>query len=257
MKTLSYSTLILFLVLFCSNSFSQTFNSTNQSTQLIELYTSEGCSSCPPADKWINKLKYDPQLWSKFIPVAFHVDYWDDIGWKDPFANAQFSDRQRQYAQQANLSSLYTPAILLNGREWTAWRKQSRLSLASTADNTGKLSLTLDNGQINARYQAIESQSSDLILNIAILGFDVKSEVNAGENSGHVFTHDFIVLGFQRVAMTLSEEGIYTAVLKKLPVLSQQTNNLAISSWVNTENSLTPLQATGGWIDRPAATLLR
>lgn len=249
MKVLTGSIFAVLLSLFCSVTFSQTFSSTNEPTQLIELYTSEGCSSCPPADRWLNKLKNNSKLWSGFIPVAFHVDYWDYIGWKDPFANAQFSARQRQYAQEANLSSVYTPGMLLNGQEWTSWRRQSHLKLPSAKNSAGKLSLTLDNGKVTADYQSAKPQASNLILNIAILGFDVKSDVSAGENNGHVFTHDFVVLGFQRVSMKLSEKGFYTGTLDKLPTLSQQTNNLAISTWVNTKDSLTPLQATGGWIE--------
>ncbi len=251
MKIVTCSIFAVLLSLLCSTAFSQTFSSTNQTTQLIELYTSEGCSSCPPADRWLNKLKHDPKLWSKFIPVAFHVDYWDYIGWKDPFASSQFSARQRQYAREANLSSVYTPGMLLNGQEWTSWRRQSHPKLPSTrGSHAGKLSLTLDNGKVTANYQSNEPQaSSDLILNVAVLGFDIKSDVNAGENNGHIFTHDFVVLGFQRIAMKLSKEGIYVGTLEQLPILSQQANKLAISTWINTEESLTPLQATGGWIE--------
>jgi hypothetical protein len=251
MKIVTCSIFAVLLSLLCSTAFSQTFSSTNQTTQLIELYTSEGCSSCPPADRWLNKLKHDPKLWSKFIPVAFHVDYWDYIGWKDPFASSQFSARQRQYAREANLSSVYTPGMLLNGQEWTSWRRQSHPKLPSTrGSHAGKLSLTLDNGKVTANYQSDEPQTSNLILNIAVLGFNVKSNINAGENNGHIFTHDFVVLGFQRVAMKLSEKGIYTGSLEQLPALIHQVNKLAINTWINTEKSLTPLQAMGGWIDK-------
>lgn len=249
MKIVNSSTLSLLLLLFSSMAFSQSFSSTTQTTQLIELYTSEGCSSCPPADRWLNKLKNNPDLWSKFIPMAFHVDYWDYIGWKDPFANSQFSARQRQYAREANLSSVYTPGMLLNGREWTAWRRYSDLKLPATSATTGKLSITIDDGQLSANYQETASQSSELILNIAILGFDVESNVNAGENTGHTFTHDFVVLGFKRIAMKQTDNGIYTSSVDALPELSQSSTKLAISTWVNTESSLTPLQATGGWIE--------
>ncbi len=84
---------------------------------LLELYTSEGCSSCPPADRWISKLKKDDRLWSSMIPVAFHVDYWDYIGWKDRFASPEYSLRQRNYARSKNLKTVYTPGFLLNGEE--------------------------------------------------------------------------------------------------------------------------------------------
>ena len=87
-------------------------------TNLIELYTSEGCSSCPPADQWLSRLKVHPQLWHQLVPIAFHVDYWDYIGWQDRFAKPEFSERQRLYARQNNLSTVYTPALVLNGTEW-------------------------------------------------------------------------------------------------------------------------------------------
>lgn len=248
MKLVNSRYFILFMMALCPPAFSQDFTSTTQATQLIELYTSEGCSSCPPADRWLNNLKNNPDLWSKFIPMAFHVDYWDYIGWKDPFAKPEFSARQRQYARQANLSSVYTPGMLLNGREWTGWRKQSRLKQPSSTPSTGILSLTINNGNLNANYQTKTPAQSGLVLNIALLGFDVKSTVDAGENTGHTFTHDFVVLGFKHIAMKQVGDGNYIGSLDTLPELSQSSTKLALSSWVNTKNSLTPLQAVGGWI---------
>src|ERR1043166_1377606 len=73
------------------------FQSSEQRTPLIELYTSEGCSSCPPAEAWLSKLKTEAGLWKDFVPVAFHVDYWDHLGWRDRFASAVFTERQRAY----------------------------------------------------------------------------------------------------------------------------------------------------------------
>ncbi len=92
----------------------QTFTSTDKRVSVLELYTSEGCSSCPPADEWLSKLKQDDRLWSEIIPLAFHVDYWDYIGWQDPFANKRYSQRQRQYARDKNVRTVYTPGTLLN-----------------------------------------------------------------------------------------------------------------------------------------------
>src|ERR1700677_1386741 len=65
---------------------------------LVELYSSEGCSSCPPAESWGGSLRQDSGLWKKFVPVEFHVNYWDDLGWKDPYASNEFTDRQKNYA---------------------------------------------------------------------------------------------------------------------------------------------------------------
>src|SRR5881394_2772067 len=75
-----------------------TFQSSGEQVALLELYTSEGCSSCPPAETWLSRLKESPKLWKDFVPVAFHVDYWDYLGWKDPFAAKVYTERQHEYA---------------------------------------------------------------------------------------------------------------------------------------------------------------
>ena len=246
MKLVSHS-LFSLLLLFSATAASQNFTSTTHTTHLIELYTSEGCSSCPPADKWLSNLKDHPDLWSKFIPLAFHVDYWDYIGWKDPFANAQFSLRQRQHAQQKNISSVYTPGMLLNGQEWTAWRKHSHLKLPINKLANDELSINLNEGSLTASYHT-DSKPLNVTLNIAILGFNVKSKIESGENNGHTFTHDFVVLGFQRVAMDKIRNGRYKSALTQLPTLSQKATKLAISAWVD-DGNLVPIQAAGGWLE--------
>src|SRR5882672_2702112 len=97
------------------------FQSVEQQTALLELYTSEGCSSCPPAEAWLTRLKDDPALWRNFVPVAFHVDYWDHLGWRDPWAAKAFSERQRNHAESWSAASVYTPGFVLNGKEWRGW----------------------------------------------------------------------------------------------------------------------------------------
>jgi hypothetical protein len=89
------------------------FNSGDKQVQLIELYTSEGCSSCPPADIFLTKFLDDPTLWKSRIPIAIHVDYWDYIGWKDRFASKENSARQRLHAKQGNVSQVYTPGFIV------------------------------------------------------------------------------------------------------------------------------------------------
>ena len=90
-----------------------TFESPETQASLIELYTSEGCSSCPPAEARLTKLRDNPGLWSQFVPVAFHVDYWDKLGWPDRFASGVFTRRQYQYAARWGGSSVYTPEFVL------------------------------------------------------------------------------------------------------------------------------------------------
>src|SRR5262249_16012523 len=75
-----------------------TFESCEMQSQLLELFTLEGCSSCPPAEKWLSALKSSSYLWKKAVPIAFHVDYWDHLGWRDRFAKPEFTSRQQRYA---------------------------------------------------------------------------------------------------------------------------------------------------------------
>ena len=95
-----------------------------QQVPLIEVFTSEGCSSCVPAWKWLNNLKNEPGLWQDFIPVSFHVDYWDYLGWKDRLSQKNFSERQYAYASSWEEGTVYTPGLILNGKEWQSWNKQ-------------------------------------------------------------------------------------------------------------------------------------
>ena len=94
------------------------FASGRSRVALIELYTSEGCSSCPPADRWLSKLRNERQLWRDYVPIAFHVDYWDYIGWRDRFAHTEYSNRQRQYQREGGTGVVYTPGFFNNGEEW-------------------------------------------------------------------------------------------------------------------------------------------
>src|SRR5512139_200416 len=87
-------------------------------TALVELYTSEGCDSCPPADRWLSSLGAKGYAPDRVVPIALHVDYWDYIGWKDPYARQAFSARQRKMAALARASLVYTPQVLLQGRDF-------------------------------------------------------------------------------------------------------------------------------------------
>ena len=94
------------------------FNSGNKQVALLELYTSQGCSSCPPADAWLSELKNESGLWTEFVPVALHVSYWDYLGWKDRFSKKEYSSRQRLHKGQGHVKVVYTPGFFLNGKEW-------------------------------------------------------------------------------------------------------------------------------------------
>ena len=86
-------------------------------TTVVELYTSEGCSSCPPADRWLSTLKNRPDV----VALAFHVNYWDQLGWPDRFASAAFTERQRQLMAPSGSRYVYTPQVIANGQDWRGW----------------------------------------------------------------------------------------------------------------------------------------
>lgn len=100
------------------------FTSTETQVRLVELYTSEGCSSCPPADRWLSGLLTSPHLWGSIIPIAFHVSYWDYLGWHDSFALDEYSQRQRAYANLGK-TGVYTPGFFVNGQEWRGFFERS------------------------------------------------------------------------------------------------------------------------------------
>jgi len=222
-----------------------TFESGETQASLIELFTSEGCSSCPPAEKWLSALKSNPDLWKRTVPVAFHVDYWDRLGWRDRFAKPEFTSRQQRYAAEWGGDSVYTPGFVVNGREWRDWF--SGTALPASSKKVGSLHVTLsDDARVSATFIAGSTQPGPLALNVALLGNDLESDVKRGENSGRKLRHDFVVLGFANVDM-MPEANRWTGSVA-LPKQSGDDKPRALAAWV-TENGK-PIQATGGWLRR-------
>ena len=106
----------------CTNN--EQYDSGIDRIHLIELFTSEGCSSCPPAEAYINSLKSHKDLFKTFIPISFHVSYWDYLGHKDSFSLSEFTKRQRRYAAEWEKSGVYTPGFVLDGKEWKNFNKK-------------------------------------------------------------------------------------------------------------------------------------
>jgi hypothetical protein len=149
---------------------------------LLELYTSEGCSSCPPAEQWFSTLKQNPRLWKGIVPVAFHVDYWDRLGWKDRLASPANTARQRNYAAAWGTDTVYTPAFVLDGREW---RGGDLEGLPAPDADAGTLTGTLrDGGEVLVTFHPAGQVTGPLEAHAALLGFGVVSGVSAGENRG-------------------------------------------------------------------------
>ncbi len=221
----------------------QQFQSTVSQVQLIELYTSEGCSSCPPADRRLSKLKSDVGLWSERIPVAFHVDYWDYIGWEDPYAHPDNSKRQRVHAALGNVSNVYTPGFLVDGAEWRGFFSGAVLPL-QRQQMPGPLALSYDSGEVKVSFDPAQEVPEQLNLQIAWLGAGIESSVTDGENMGRSLKHDFVVLKRQELAFNsaagFEHQGEFTA--DDLAPAEQY----ALVAWLEDPRGR-PVQAVGGW----------
>lgn len=219
------------------------FSSGIEQNQLIELYTSEGCSSCPPAEAWLNNLQNHPRLWDDVIPVAFHVDYWNDLGWEDRFSSPVYSARQRAYARHWRARTVYTPAFVVNGREWRRWFNANRPEQES--DKVGNLSVQVQGDRLTANFRPETALSKHLVLHVALLGINRTTQIRAGEREGEATIHHFVVLGHKSVK---SDSHHWQTRLPSPQ--SNEAGKLALAIWVTEDNNLVPIQSTGGFIGR-------
>jgi hypothetical protein len=214
------------------------FQSPETATPLLELFTSEGCSSCPPADEWLGRLKDDPGLWRDFVPVAFHVDYWDHLGWRDPFAQASFTRRQRAYAASWGSRTVYTPGFVWQGSDWRNWRGGKRTIGAGKA---GSLKVVLEKSRLTVDYD----QAGMWDVHAAILGCGIVVPVRAGENSGRRLAHDFVALTYAEAAAR-----VFPVVIELPQPAEQAAEKFALAVWISPRGKPAPVQATGGWLPR-------
>ena len=216
------------------------FLSSDHTTQLVELFTSEGCSSCPPAEERLAGLRTHPGLWKDFVPVAFHVDYWDRLGWPDRFARPEFTERQHAYASKWRASSVYTPCFVLGGREWRAPLPSSE----SVSARPGRLMLSIANGSAEVSFEPSSPDVGPFVAEVALLGSEVVSSVRSGENAGRELRHEFVALGAVRIP--LSGEGTFRGSARLPDDLAGKPS--AAAAWVEADGSPVPLQAVGGWL---------
>jgi hypothetical protein len=172
-------------------------------TALVELYTSEGCDSCPPADRWLSSLGSKGYAPDRVVPIALHVDYWDYIGWKDPYARQAFSARQRKMARLARAAAVYTPQVLLQGRDFRDWSSGSfeqQVARINARPARARIALALDARgrdafEIEATAELLEGLApADWGLYLGAYENKLVSEVKAGENRGRTLPHDYVVL---------------------------------------------------------------
>ncbi len=228
------------------------FHSAEERTALIELFTSEGCSSCPVADRWLGGLSTSGRLWKDFVPVAWHVDYWDGLGWVDALASPGNTRRQETYVKLWHARSPYTPGLVVNGREWRDWSPSESvpaldgtrvgvLDLKATA--AGEFEVSFRPGSKRLETDSRES----LEVTIAWLGNGLESAVRRGENSGKTLRHSFVVLSSITgpLAPSKGADGGWSARIN-FPLPSVKAKQRAVAAWVSKAGNPSPVQVVGG-----------
>ena len=181
-------------------------NAEDKGFAVVELFTSEGCSSCPPADQLVAKIEKEVKDRPVYI-LAYHVDYWNHLGWKDAFSSADYSKRQQDYASYLHIQSIYTPQIIVNGRTEFVGSEEATLRSAITgnlkkAQGTPlSLTITADQNQATVKY-TIDKADKGTALYIAVLQKNAQTKVERGENGGHTLSHVQIVQKLQKVSLS-------------------------------------------------------
>jgi hypothetical protein len=169
---------------------------------VVELYTSEGCSSCPPADRWLSTLKDAPSV----VALAFHVDYWDRLGWKDRYASPAFTARQAEQQSSNGARFSYTPQVVVDGRDRTDWSRAT-LAAASRPAATVAVTLVQRGGAFVASITPLAGAPKRLAAFWAVTEQGHVSAVRAGENQGATLHHDFVVRDYRPVAAWPARAG--------------------------------------------------
>jgi len=212
MKALIFSFLLAF-VLLTGTAFTY-FKSVeaDKGFALIELFTSEGCSSCPPADALVAKIGRETVNRPVFI-LSFHVDYWNRLGWKDLYSKAEYSARQKRYTGWMHLSSAYTPQIVVNGKTELIGSNEKALRRAITAGLTNTSTVNLTFKQVNLSRQKLQLQyevsnaTDNYALNVAFLQNNAQTQVKAGENAGKVLPHTNVVRELKTIPLNGHQIG--------------------------------------------------
>jgi hypothetical protein len=209
---------------------------------VVELYTSEGCSSCPPAEDFLNNYKKNKDLWKRIIPVAFHVNYWDYLGWRDRYANKLYGQRQSKYAGLHRVSTVYTPAFIVNGKGWRPGLFSNNISMDS--HNAGILVVDIEGEQIHANFTSTTVSKVPLMLNVVVLGMNLSDNIERGENQGRKAQHEFVAVGYHSAR---SENANWNMRLPRRHY--RMAKEHAVALWVSTIDNPTPLQAVGGKLE--------
>jgi hypothetical protein len=183
---------------------------------VLELFTSQGCSSCPAADQLLTKLSQDPNLSGRVVPLAFHVDYWNYIGWSDPFSSPAWTQRQNVYEKALRNDQLYTPQLVIQGTSHVTGSDEGgalrEIANAMNAERTAKIFISgvnveEDTLRSSASVEMVASIRSDLKLYAALFENALVTPIKRGENNGRTLRNDFVVRGFSEIGEVTPKSG--------------------------------------------------
>lgn len=215
---------------------------------LLELYTSEGCDSCPPAERWLADLPDRGFKLDRVVPLAFHVDYWNDLGWVDPYAQNLFTQRQRDFARRTDSPTVYTPEFVLNGREYRRWSKNNfadELARLGRTAARADIALTLKHAgpALDVTAEAtLRDANVAAAMYLALYENGLRTRVLAGENRGRELNHQFVVrrligpIAFDATGKARARESIRAAA-------DWKTANLGVAAFVQESSGTAILQA--------------
>jgi len=223
----------------------------SHTTALVELYTSEGCDTCPPADHWLSSLFSRGFRPDQVVPLSLHVDYWDYIGWKDPFAKGEFSARQRRLAALRRPAIIYTPQVLLQGQDFRRWASDDfteEVARINSRAARARIALAIRGVEpkaIRADLSAMlfdPAQQKNAAVYLAAYENRLASEVKAGENRGRRLEHDFVVREW--IGPLAFGEGLKLEESRALPLLpGADPKNLGVAAFVQNRSTGEVLQA--------------
>jgi hypothetical protein len=222
---------VLFVTIALVHLFAESKDKTNNTARtpvLVELFTSEGCSDCPPADALLERLdRAQPVAGVQLIVLSEHVDYWNHIGWKDPWSSHAYSERQSAYAARFSLDSVYTPQMVVDGKlQFVGSDERRALAAVATAAQAPKLSMSLSgahmvsDGVLTVHLDAAplpSTSSGPTSLLIAVLDEKDESHVTAGENGGRTLKHVAVLRDLKRIGSLDASKGVSQSVEVAVP----------------------------------------
>lgn len=242
---------VLLLAAVVATLFISTTQKENESFEpvaVVELFTSQGCSSCPAADRLLTKtLDASRSKGQKVIALSFHVDYWNRLGWADPFSDKAYTKRQSQYARAFGLSSMYTPQMVVNGKKQFVGSNETNLKTAlSQASRQNaeacftQLSATMGNNNLVKVDYVLAGKYQDSKVNFALVSDRETTAIKRGENGGRTLSSDNVVRQFLTIAPNASGEVLFNPMpidANHMTVLAyiQQTENYEIIGAARTE----------------------